>query len=133
MNFYRSSVIPVLKVLILSCALATGTAHAADPPDALTAHLGSAAHHTPGLSSTVRTPLDLKVPEVRRVMSHSQLLAAIGRGSEDEELVEVVAAPALMPMSSDAQAPLGIIGSLQWSVDHPTQAWRILLPSAVTP
>jgi hypothetical protein len=66
-------------------------------------------------------------------MSHSQLLADMGPTSVDEESIEVVAAPPLVPMSFDAQAPLGIVDSLHWAIDHPTQAWRILLPATVTP
>jgi hypothetical protein len=66
-------------------------------------------------------------------MPHSEILAEMGSGSDDEESIEVVAAPALVPMSFDAEAPLGIVDSLHWSVDHPTQAWRILLPAAVAP
>jgi hypothetical protein len=65
-------------------------------------------------------------------MSHRELLAEMGTNS-DEESIEVVAAPTLVPMSFDAEAPLGIVDSLRWSIDHPTQMWRIVLPATVTP
>jgi hypothetical protein len=126
MNLDWCSAISALKVFIPSCALAFGTAHAGDASDVVLA--GS-----PAYSNAAKKPLDLKAPELQRVMSHRRLLAALATTAEDESLVEIVAAPALVPMSSDAEAPLGIIGSLQWSADHPTQAWRILLPSPGTP
>jgi hypothetical protein len=75
--------------------------------------------------------MDLKAPPLSKVMSHSQLLAAMGTPSDDEESIEVVAEPELMPMISDVQAPLGVVDALQWSVGHPTQAWRILLPAVM--
>ena len=72
------------------------------------------------------TPLDLRPPPLDRIMSRGELLADIVPG---EEPIEVVAEPPLLPMTSDADAPLGIVDSLGWSVDHPTQAWRLLLPA----
>jgi hypothetical protein len=131
MNRWRA--ISALKILVPWCALAFGAAHAADSVDVAAADRTTTANHSPGLLNTPRTPLDLRVPPLRRVMSHSQLLAEMGPSFEDEESIEVVAAPALMPMSSDAQAPLGTIDSLHWSVEHPTQAWRILLPATIMP
>ena len=117
--------ISTVKIFILLCPLVFGSALGAElanvPPVADTA-----SHHVP--SKTFRAPLDLKAPPLSHVMSHSQLLAAMG-ASSDEEAIEVVAAPELMPMSSDVQAPLGVVDALQWSVYHPTQAWRILLPA----
>jgi len=59
-------------------------------------------------------------------MPRSELLAEM---SSPDEPIEVVAVPPLLPMTSDADAPLGIVDSLGWSVDHPTQAWRLLLPA----
>lgn len=76
--------------------------------------------------------LDLRVPELRHVMSHSELLADMG-SNYDEDAVEVIAAPPLVPLSFDFEVPLGIVDSLHWSVAHPTQAWRILLPAATGP
>jgi hypothetical protein len=59
-------------------------------------------------------------------MPRSELLAEMGSADDP---VEVVAEPPLLPMTSDVDAPLGIVDSLRWSVDHPTQTWRLLLPA----
>jgi hypothetical protein len=65
-------------------------------------------------------------------MTVHSVLAGLSAEAADQT-VEIVAERALVLRSSDTQAPLGIIGSLQWSVDHPTQAFRILLPSSFAP
>jgi hypothetical protein len=127
MNRNSRRATPALQVLMLLFSIAFGAAHAADSPEAAVAPVASSARSLP------RAPLDLRVPDLRRVMSRSQLLAEMGSASDDEESIEVVAAPALVPMSFDAEAPLGIVDSLRWSVDHPTQMWRIVLPATVTP
>ena len=133
-SWFRNS---ALKALIPACALAFGIAHAADrtvtATDAAVGHkvdLVTPATH----AVTARRTLDLRTPELRHVMAHSVLLSEIGSSTGDEDRpVEIVAEPALMPMNSDLEAPLGLVGSLQWSVDHPTQAWRLVLPSTLTP
>jgi hypothetical protein len=128
MNSSRRHAKSALKILIPVCfGVGFGPAHAAGSLDVAAGPLTAVAVHAP------RTALDLRVPDLRRVMSRSQLLAEMGSPSDEEELIEIVAAPALAPMSFDAQAPLGIIDSLRWSVDHPTQVWRVLLPATVTP
>ena len=101
-----------------SFALAGAAAYAADAPAV------TAAPHAP------RAPLDLRVPKLRQVMTHSELLADMGSNSGDEESIEVVAAPAPVPMSFDSQAPLGIVDSLRWSIDHPTQVWAQIVDLA---
>jgi hypothetical protein len=116
--------VSVLKLLIPLC-LASVSAYATDSSDLAAARHGRVPANTP------RTSLDLTMPPLSRVMSHSQLLAAMGSTSDDE--IEVVAEPALVLMSTDVQAPLGIVDSLRWSAGHPTQAWRILLPAAAAP
>jgi hypothetical protein len=77
-------------------------------------------------SSGRPAPLDLRAPALDRVMPRSELLAEMG---STDDAIEVVAEPPLLPMTSDVNAPLGIVDSLRWSVDHPTQAWRLLLPA----
>jgi hypothetical protein len=126
MNANRRHAIYALQILVPLLCAAFGTASAADAPGTPAAHLATSAGHLP------RAPLDLRVPDLRRVMSHRELLAEMGTNS-DEESIEVVAAPTLVPMSFDAEAPLGIVDSLRWSIDHPTQMWRIVLPATVTP
>ena len=130
MNLLRPRATAALQILIPMIATVSAAAYAADLP--VTASRVAAVNVSADLSAA-RARLDLRVPELRRVMSGPQLLAEMGASSEDVESIQVVAAPALVPMSFDAEAPLGIIDSLHWSVDHPTQAWRILLPVVVTP
>jgi|HubBroStandDraft_4_1064222.scaffolds.fasta_scaffold845104_1 hypothetical protein len=121
MEATRRSAMRALQILIPLCSVVCATAHAADAPAAVVA------------PRAARAPLDLRVPKLRQVMTHSELLADMGSNSGDEESIEVVAAPALVPMSFDSQAPLGIVDSVRWSIDHPTQVWRVLLPANVTP
>jgi len=127
-----------IKALMASCALTVGMAHAADRA---TMHLDAAIDRTISTVTPIkrgaspgRQQLDLRMPELRRVMAPGAVLSADGwKPDELDQSVEIIAAPALVAMSSDAQAPLGLIASLQWSLDHPTQAWRILLPSTLAP
>jgi hypothetical protein len=130
MNLLRPRATSALQILIPLIAAVSVPAYAADLP-VMASRV--AAVNVSATFSVPRARLDLRVPELRRVMSSRQLLAEMGASSEDVESIQVVAAPALVPMSLDAEAPLGIIDSLHWSVDHPTQAWRILLPVVVTP
>jgi hypothetical protein len=118
--------VSVLKVLIPLC-LVPVSSYATDSSDLASARHANADHGRVSANAP-RTSLDLTMPPLWRVMSHSQLLAAMGNPSDD--VIEVVAEPALVPMSTDVQAPLGIVDSLRWSAGHPTQAWRILLPAA---
>ena len=129
MDTNRRHALSALRMLLPLFSLVFGTALAVEPPDAASARLAHA------VTQPTRAPLDLRVPDLRRVMSHRELLAEMGSNSDQEESIEVVAAPALVPMSFDADAPLGIIDSVRWSVDHLTQTWRILLPvlPTVTP
>jgi hypothetical protein len=129
MNQSNWRAVTVLKLLI-PLGLVFVSAHATDSPD-IAAPRRANADHSRVPANTPRTSLDLTVPPLWRVMSHSQLLAAMGTTSDD--VIEVVAEPALVPMGMDVQAPLGIVDSLHWSAGHPTQAWRILLPAADAP
>ena len=131
-NHWRAS--PAMRALLPSCVLAFGIAHAADQtttrPDATVGNKVTQAMR-PARGAVVRRPLDLRLPALRNVTAHS-VLAGLSVEDEDQT-VEIVAEPALVLMSSDTQAPLGIISSLQWSVNHPTQAFRILLPASFAP
>ena len=94
MNRSRRHVMSVLQTLIPVCfGVVFGPAHAAGSLDVAVGPLTTVAVHSP------RTALDLRVPDLRRVMSHSQLLAEMGSSSDEEGQIEVVAAPALVPMS----------------------------------
>jgi hypothetical protein len=113
----------VSTLLIPLCCSIVGVAYGVGLPDA---------PKIPAADSKSTTALDLRVPELRYVMSHSELLADMGPNG-DEDSIEVIAAPPLVPLSFDFEVPLGIVDSLHWSVDHPTQAWRIVLPALAGP
>jgi hypothetical protein len=131
MNVNSRRILSAATVLIPLSALALGVAHAGNAPHNTPGYLAAAMDNTLAPSKASRAPLDLRVPDLLRVMSRRQLE---DRLTPDENgAIEVVAAPELMPMTSDSEAPLGIVGSLQWSLSHPTQAWRLLLPSNMTP
>jgi len=96
MKASRRSAICALQILIPLCSVVCATAHAADLATV------AAAPRAP------RAPLDLRVPRLRQVMTHSELLADMGSSSGDEESIEVVAAPVLVAMSFDWQTPWGL-------------------------
>jgi|ERR1700722_6770167 hypothetical protein len=123
MNSSRGRAASTLKLLIALCGGVFGVAHGVDLPVA-----------PPAVAAASRPAkaLDLRVPELRRVMPPKELLADMG-SNYDEDSIEVIAAPPLVPLSFDTQVPLGIVDSLHWSADHPTQAWRIVLPATAVP
>jgi len=123
----------ILKASIASCVVAFGAAQAADHViaysdiDVQRGDRSATAKAYAAVAAPAR--LDLRVPDLQHVMPHGVLLGEIGSASEDDaQPVEIAAVPELMPMISEQAAPLGLIAAFAWSVDHPTQAWRILLP-----
>jgi hypothetical protein len=71
---------------------------------------------------TQSAALDLKAPDIRRVVPEVELRAPPDEPVEiDEQQVQVEGA------RPEVYVPGGI-ASLPWAVMHPTQAWRILLP-----
>jgi hypothetical protein len=111
----------IVSTFLIPLCCGIGVAYGVGLPDA---------PKIPAADSKPTTPLDLRVPQLRYVMSHSELLADMGP-NDDDDSIEVIAAPPLVPLSFDFEVPLGIVDSLHWSVDHPTQAWRIVLPAPV--
>jgi hypothetical protein len=100
--------------ILPACLLAAGTSFCAESP-----------------APPSRAPLlDLRAPPIAQVMPPDELLAEIGTS---DEAIEVVADPVLLPMAFDANPPLGIVDSVSWTVDHPTQAWRLFLPANGVP
>jgi hypothetical protein len=69
-------------------------------------------------------PLDLKAPEIHRVISEVQLREPLDEPQEVLEEQEQVQVQGSRP---EIDLPIGI-ASLPWAVMHPTQAWRIFLP-----
>lgn len=123
MNSSRRCAASTLKLLIVLCCSVVGVAYGVDLPVAPPVV-------APGSRSA--TALNLRVPELRQIMPQSELLADMG-STYDEDSIDVIAAPPLVPLSLDTQVPLGIVDSLHWSVEHPTQAWRIVLPATALP
>jgi hypothetical protein len=70
--------------------------------------------------------LDLKAPDVRQVMSPSEVQAAVSAPDPDEE-----EPPPQVQVSGDKPAPAvpGGIASLWWGFTHPSQIWRIFAPA----
>jgi hypothetical protein len=126
MNSSRRYAVSTLKILLPLCCSGVGIAYGLGLPDA------AVIPAIPAASSKSPPALDLRVPELRRVLPHSELLTDVG-STDDENSIEVVAVPPLVPLSFEFEAPLGIVDSIQWSINHPTQAWRVVLPATVEP
>jgi len=100
---------------------------------ALAATLGSvtAAAGTPALPLK---PLDLCPPSLQSILltDSSQAIAsqaATPIDAEDAPSLVIVGAPQLQAMDSHIHVPQTGIASLYWALQHPTRAWRILLPA----
>jgi hypothetical protein len=100
---------------------------------ALAATLGSvtAAAGTPALPLK---PLDLRPPSLQSILltDSSQAIAsqaATPIDAEDAPSLVIVGAPQLQAMDSHIHVPQTGIASLYWALQHPTRAWRILLPA----
>jgi hypothetical protein len=77
-------------------------------------------------SSTVTSGLDLRAPAITSIVPQSELQAPLTDPDEpkyDEPLVKVEGERGV-----PVNVPVGIM-SLPWAVRHPSQAWRIFLPS----
>jgi hypothetical protein len=129
MNLKGRRVVSALAALTPLLALVLGTAYAS-VPQLMPGYVFAGVDNRLARSRPPRAPLDLRVPSLQRVMSRRQLEET--STADENEAIRIVAAYEPMPMTS-AEIPLGIVGSLQWSVDHPTQSWRLLLPSTMTP
>jgi hypothetical protein len=68
--------------------------------------------------------LDLHAPDIRRVVSESELHEPVKDEYEVLEETEQVQVEGSRP---EVYVPGGLL-SLPWAVMHPTQAWRIFLP-----
>jgi hypothetical protein len=87
---------------------------------------GAAFSGQPSTTTSRPALLDLRAPPIEQVMPRDELLAEIGPSNEP---VEIVVQPPLLPMTSDSDPPLGIVNSANWSLSHPSQAWRLFLPA----
>jgi hypothetical protein len=80
-----------------------------------------------GVRTIDGTPLDLSAPPITKVMPSNELLTVLPDPDEqrlyDEPQVKVEGERGV-----PVDVPVGIM-SLPWAVRHPTQFWRIFLPS----
>jgi len=100
---------------------------------AVAATLGSvtAAAGTPALPPK---PLDLRPPSLQSILltDSSQAIASQAItpiDAEDAPALVIVSAPQLQAMDSHIHVAQTGIASLYWALQHPTRAWRILLPA----
>ena len=78
----------------------------------------------PSDDASKAAPLDLKAPDIHRIVSEVQLREPLDEPQEtiiEQEQVQVQGS------RPEIDLPIGI-ASLPWAVMHPTQAWRIFLP-----
>lgn len=69
-------------------------------------------------------PLDLRAPDIRRIVPEVELRALLPDPYEMHEAQEQVQVEGTRP---EIYVPAGLM-TLPWAVMHPTQAWRIFLP-----
>jgi hypothetical protein len=93
--------------------------------------VASAAAFSAGSPTTTSRPalLDLRAPPIEQVMSRNELDELLAEIGPSNEPVEIVVQSPLLPMISDSDPPLGIVDSVSWSFNHPSQAWRLFLPA----
>ena len=73
------------------------------------------------------TRLDLRAPDIRRLLTPEQIAAAIGR-ARDENIEEVeVEGTRTRPPPATPEV-WGGLATPVWALFHPTQAWRIFAP-----
>jgi hypothetical protein len=106
-----------------------GTGTALPIAAALLALCGAAAsaddeHAAPAVSSK---PLDLRPPDVTKVLT-SQQLAALLQKLEDENIEEVEVEGGRVRPQSFTPRVWPAIAAPFWALLHPTQAWRIFAP-----
>jgi hypothetical protein len=79
-----------------------------------------------GVRTTDGTRLDLSAPPITKILPSNELLTVLPDPDElrlDEPLVKVEGERGV-----PVNVPVGIM-SLPWAMRHPTQFWRIFLPS----
>jgi hypothetical protein len=97
----------------------------ADPVQKPAASASKAPQTAPAATSP-RKPLDLRAPELNRVFSRSDLETLTSKPDDVSEGAETVAVEGAR--HDRIIAPSGLRG-LAWGVRHPTQAWRLFVPS----
>ncbi|MEJ1966391.1 MAG: hypothetical protein WDO56_34505 [Gammaproteobacteria bacterium] len=78
----------------------------------------------PPPESKPKPALDLRAPDIHRIVSEVQLREPVEEPQVADDEQEQVQVQGSRP---EVDVPLGI-ASLPWAVMHPAQAWRILLP-----
>jgi hypothetical protein len=108
-------------LLVPICALSVRAVHGADAPRTtlITAATVSAAKTV--RAAAIPRMLDLRAPRAPSIELQD---------SEEPQPLEIVAAP-LSESRAPVQVSLVGIGSLYWAAQHPSQAWRVVLPAAL--
>jgi hypothetical protein len=129
--------IPTLLRIALSF-LPVGVGHCADAlddtigiaPDSASDRVAMPNTATRAVATVApRRTLDLRPPDLRSLRVQNLQQVVTSADSDEAEAVTVVAAPLLPEERPGAQPSLAGIASLLWAVRHPTQAWRVFLPS----
>lgn len=124
--------VTILRSSLVSLAVAAtmGAGSAATwAADGITATPSATAYSAPAMQSNPAPPtpkmLDLKAPDIHRVMSAEQIAAALPN-PQDTEVIddEEVAVHGATP----APYVPGGFAALYWGVTHPLQSWRIFAP-----
>jgi hypothetical protein len=113
----HNSLISLVLAAAIPAAWATDPPKAADPPKI------SAPAQTSSKPPTPRV-LDVKPPDIHKVMSAQQIAAAIPNPDDSEVEAETVA------VRGETPAPYvpGGFAALYWAATHPVDSWRILAP-----
>jgi hypothetical protein len=117
-----------LRTYVIASALACAVPAAwADDPPAATPPSSQAqqSSHSSSSSSAPKQGLDLRTPDVHKVMPADELEAAVNAPDEDQ-----ADQPQDVPVSGEKPAPVvpGGIAAVWWGITHPTQIWRVFAP-----
>ncbi len=101
------------------------SAWAADAPRPPVASSAAPSVTTPAAAPVARRPLDLRAPDVRRLLPAEQWRYPLP-GDDDSVTIES-RRNAPPPDPEKSEVPGGIVAPF-WALRHPTKAWRIFVP-----
>ena len=83
---------------------------------------------SPTVTTSARTTLDLRPPDLRSMPRTSSFPASTTAHSDEPQAFMVMTAALPRDETSNTSLPLTGIGSFYQAALHPTRAWRILIP-----
>jgi hypothetical protein len=117
----------IVTALLAVAPLSAAWSDPASKPAESSSAAAQAAHPARGANNAAPAkPLDLRTPALNRVFRRSDLEALESRPDDVSEGAETVAVEGTI--HDRVVAPSGLRG-LAWGVRHPTQAWRLFVPS----